>query len=86
MKKKKLPLLILTNQDIDHPLLFQPGGQIFRLDVAVIRPVNPVAQIIVVQTVLEQGNDPGLRFLFDLADSGHSLNRLSHSEVFAGLS
>lgn len=84
MKKKKLPLLILTNQDIDHALLFQPGGQIFRLYVAVIRPVKQVAQIILVQSVLEQGKHPGLSFLFDLADADHVFNRLSHSEVSEG--
>src|SRR5476649_1518711 len=61
-----------------YTLFFQPGSEQFGGDVAVVA-VDLVAQIVVAQPLLKQGDDAGLRALFDLADGRHTLYSLSRS-------
>ncbi|MGH8532531.1 MAG: hypothetical protein ACREV1_07340 [Gammaproteobacteria bacterium] len=45
--------------------------QMIPLDVAVVIPFDPIAEIGISQGVAEQGDDARLGFLFDLADGTH---------------
>ncbi len=48
----------------------QPGAQQVQVEIAVV-PVDPVAQVVVTQALLEQRHHPHLGLLLDLADVGH---------------
>lgn len=60
-----------VDEVIGHSLLLQPGAQQFWFDVGVAKPVDPVAQVVVLQPLAEQRNDVGLGLLLDLADGAH---------------
>ena len=58
------------DEAVAHALLGQPRREQLGLDVVVVA-LGFVAEIVVAEPLLEQGDDPGLGAFFDLADGAH---------------
>ena len=57
------------------------GCQQAIIDIAVARPISPVAEIAIAKLVPEQGNNPILRFAFRVADDGQAVTSCNEGKL-----